>query len=445
MGLKKILIFITILGCFNMVQSQTCVRGTVEGEHGSEEVIYQLDSCRTEDCRECPDNQLVIQDGNGHFFCVTIIRPIDPNDIVGPAGVGKAQWVAWDERLNYTIRYENDPEFANGAARNVSINHVFHPKANRNSMELGYYGFHAYAFEVPAKRSYYGARHDVSDSLGVHVDVNAGINPGENTAFWRLVSLDPATGLEPNSVELGFLPVNDSTGRGTGFVTFSVLPKATVQTGDTISAQASIIFDDNEAILTNTHFNSIDADLPESELSLEAIGDSVQLTIKGSDIGSGLAYIELFQSIDQGPLTLIDTLYPGDTLRTYAYQPEDTVCFVSFATDSVGNFEGFQKALEACWPDVMVSVEEEPEENEAFNELKAFPNPTSDLMTLQLPEGLGKGELTISNIAGVSLQTIALSGDQNEVEVPLRAYPVGVYLLKLATEEGVFVLRVVKE
>ncbi|MDR1877350.1 MAG: hypothetical protein LBQ84_06970, partial [Flavobacteriaceae bacterium] len=35
--------------------------------------------------------------------------PIDPNEIAGPTGYAESQWVSQKDRMNYTIRYENDP------------------------------------------------------------------------------------------------------------------------------------------------------------------------------------------------------------------------------------------------------------------------------------------------------------------------------------------------
>ncbi|MEK7253625.1 MAG: hypothetical protein AAB316_02680 [Bacteroidota bacterium] len=80
-------------------------------------------------------------------------------------------------------------------------------------------------------------------------------------------AIDPATGLPPALPSAGFLPVNDTLGRGQGFVTFHVFPKSTVATGDTATAKAEIVFDINDPIPTNTWKNTLDALPPTSAIA----------------------------------------------------------------------------------------------------------------------------------------------------------------------------------
>ncbi|MBK6911291.1 MAG: hypothetical protein IPH10_10225 [bacterium] len=98
---------------------------------------------------------------------------------------------------------------------------------------------------VPANRAFYTTRLDVRDSLGIYVDVTAGINVNTNEIFWNFTSIDPITGQPPTSPFVGMLAINDSiTHRGEGFVNYTIRPGTHVsQTGDVIDAQASIVFD----------------------------------------------------------------------------------------------------------------------------------------------------------------------------------------------------------
>ena len=67
----------------------------------------------------------------------------------------------------------------------------------------------------------------------------------------------------------GFLPVNDSiSGIGEGFVKFTMGPQPETHTEDSILAQASIVFDDNESISTNLWRNFIDAVPPASQMNV---------------------------------------------------------------------------------------------------------------------------------------------------------------------------------
>ncbi|MFM7583167.1 MAG: hypothetical protein ACKO9F_10695 [Caldilinea sp.] len=40
---------------------------------------------------------------------LAVVRPIDPNDKIGPAGLGAQKIVATDSALHYTINFENMP------------------------------------------------------------------------------------------------------------------------------------------------------------------------------------------------------------------------------------------------------------------------------------------------------------------------------------------------
>ena len=51
-------------------------------------------------------------------------------------------------------------------------------------LRLGDFGFANMVFSVPPNSASYSTRLDVRDSLGVYVDVTAGINVGNHTAFW---------------------------------------------------------------------------------------------------------------------------------------------------------------------------------------------------------------------------------------------------------------------
>ena len=92
--------------------------------------------------------------------------------------------------------------------------------------------------------------------MGVWVDVSAGIDIANNQVFWIFQSIDPATGAEPASSQMGFLPINDSLDHGQGYVSFYITPATSVHTGDTVSAEAIIVFDDNAPIGTNVWTNT---------------------------------------------------------------------------------------------------------------------------------------------------------------------------------------------
>ncbi|MBK8140154.1 MAG: hypothetical protein IPK57_03515 [Chitinophagaceae bacterium] len=176
----------------------------------------------------------------------------DPNEIIGPDGVPDKSWVSINDRLPYTVTYENDIS-ASAPAKYVKVVVPVHEKMDAATFQLGSFGFNSLTFTVPPATASYYQRLDCRDSLGLFVDVIAGYDVVNNHAFWEFQSIDPVTLLAPADPLKGFLLLQDSTNQtyGHGFVNFSIKPVTTAQTLDTVLASAEIIFDSNEIIPTN--------------------------------------------------------------------------------------------------------------------------------------------------------------------------------------------------
>lgn len=268
----------------------------------------------------------------------------DPNDINGPAGYDIPKWVAAREPMEYTIRFENDPDFATAPAQHVLIEYTFDPKINPFSLRLGNFGFGDFLFTLPYTSTFYQNRIDLQSELGIWLDVICGMDINTNKAFWSFQSIDPSTGLPPTDPQLGFLPVNDTlTGSGEGYVNFTVTPKTSAVTGDIVSANADIRFDANEVINTNTWSNKLDALAPTSTLSqLDTFTENpnIPLSWSGTDDpgGCGIRDYALYYQVNGGAFVLhsesiTDTsiVFEGDAGNTYG--------FYVVATDHVGNVE----------------------------------------------------------------------------------------------------------
>ena len=277
----------------------------------------------------------------------------DPNEIFGPVGYGEDKMIAATDRIDYKIMFENDPNFATAAAARVKITCLLHPHANPTTINLGQYGFGDYIFEVPPMSTYYSKRHDLADSLGVWLDVTAGIDVENNEMYWIFQSIDPETGIAPIDA-IGFLPVNDTlTGSGEGFVTFSVMSIDDMKTGDTISEQANIIFDENENMLTNTYTNMFDAVAPTSTTVCDSSGVLLDYNLIFKSVaaddenGSGVRQVDLYANVDKTQYVLVGTVYPdslnpADTMLFQYRLGEGSLYQFKFqAIDNVGNKEPF--------------------------------------------------------------------------------------------------------
>ena len=219
----------------------------------------------------------------------SVYVPMDPNEIIGTRGYDALgdtlQWVAATASLPYTIYFENDPELATAAAQKVEVRHRLHAKADISTFAIGAFGFGSHVFTVEGNRSSYQQRLDLTQDMGIYVDVVAGIDIVAGEAFWILQSIDPATGLPPQGSQEGFLPVNDENHSGEGYVSFTIKPKANACiTGDKLTASASIVFDINEAIPTNVWHNTVDALPPTTQLTGTDNGNNeILLQFSGQD------------------------------------------------------------------------------------------------------------------------------------------------------------------
>jgi len=279
--------------------------------------------------------------------------PLDPNEIIGPAGKPDKAWVSVKDRMPYTILFENDSS-ASARARYIKITSPVEPKQDAATFELGSVGFNNQSFEIPLGRSFYYQRLDAVDSTGVFVDLTAGYDITNHQLFWEFQAIDPNTLLPPDDPNAGFLFLQDTAQStyGHGFVNFSIKPKTDAQTLDTIGAKAFIVFDQNDTIPTNTYTNTIDALPPVSQMNtITGNGNNpITLTWSGADDmnGCGIDFYTIYVSEDQINYTvLFPKIQRTDT--TFSLPPGHTYCFFVLATDRVGNAEELRANVIQCY------------------------------------------------------------------------------------------------
>ena len=75
--------------------------------------------------------------------------------------------------------------------------------------------------------------------------------------------------------------------------------------------------------------------------------------------------------------------------------------------------------------------------------LAAYPNPTSNLLTISLDDQLTMQAYTLSDLTGKAVLDVRLSQPIQKTEVDLGALPKGVYLLQVRSGERVFSEKIV--
>ena len=285
---------------------------------------------------------------------IPCVHAIDPNDLVGPAGIGSQQWVAGGPTLTYIIAFENIPS-APVPAQQVIVTHPLGTNVNLSTLSLlgitipnGGTDVQAYvpagAFNPSAGLNEYTTNVDLRPTQNLLVNVDALLNSSTQTLTWTLTSIDPATGQPPVNPLIGFLP----PGTG-GSMSLNVTPKQGLATGTQIVEQASILFVGASPMSTPTWTNTIDNTSPVSHVSpLPATSacPAFQVSWSGSDVGSGIQSYTIYVSDSGGPFT---AWFSNTTAVTATYQGAvgHTYAFYSIATDLVGNVEAAKTTAEA--------------------------------------------------------------------------------------------------
>lgn len=280
-----------------------------------------------------------------------VIFNLDPNIIIGPVGVADKKWVSVNDRLPYSILFENDTS-ATAPVKVLKVVYPIDPKQDASTFQLGSFGFNNLTFSIPGNVNNYSQRLDLRDSLGLYVDITAGLDGVNNQVFWIFESIDPITLLSTTDPLKGFLLTNDinDPASGNGFVNFSIKPITTAHTGDTISAFANIIFDSNDTVPTNRAKNTIDALPPTTHLTsfTQTINPSVvQLHWNGTDDpgGSGIATYSLYLSVNGRPYSLYRSGI-SDNAFLFTGVRDTVYCFFVAGTDSVNNKEALKNLCE---------------------------------------------------------------------------------------------------
>lgn len=274
----------------------------------------------------------------------------DPNEIIGPMGYDSIHWVSVNDILNYTILFENDPEFATANAQKVDVRFRFEDKAQMKGFGLSEYGFANMSWPIEDSPAAYHNRLDLRDSMFIYVDLVAGLDVVKQEAFWTFNSIDPETGLSPWQVDRGMLPVNDSTHIGEGFLKFQLQPNPYMETGDTISFAANIVFDQNDTIPTNRWCVTIDAGMPVSKVKgkVDSKNENLyHLTLHAADDegGSGLKRVVLYQANNFGIYEEF-AVCPLDTVIDFEGEPGRQYSFFTLAEDNVGNLEPLKETAD---------------------------------------------------------------------------------------------------
>jgi RHS repeat-associated protein len=234
----------------------------------------------------------------------TVVAPRDPNEMVGTPGIGDQHFVAKGDELTYTIYFENKST-ATAPAQEVFIDDTLDAGLDWSTFKLSEVAFGSQIVTSLANKETGSDRVTFGDML---VDVIADHTPGSGQVHWTLRTIDPETGDLPEDALAGFLPPEDGTGRGQGHVTFKVRTRTDKLTGTVINNAATIVFDVEAPMTTNTVFNTL-SDAAPAATSTSVIVDlsndipvSINLAWNSSDYATSYD-VYIWKSTEAKPAT----------------------------------------------------------------------------------------------------------------------------------------------
>ena len=273
-----------------------------------------------------------------------LVRSWDPNQKIGPEGYGDNKYIATTSKMTYQIQFENKKE-ATAPAWRVAIVDTLRTEFDPETFAFG-------------RTSHSGAQYNwVMTRTG-------------NIVKWVIEGIE--------------LPPNVTPPEGEGWVEFSVMPKGGLASGTALQNRATITFDVNAPIATNTYANTLDFSPPTTVMKAVPLkSTSARLVIKwqatdGTN-GSGVSSTTVFQSQDGGPFTAIGTSN-SDSLVLTADAGSHKYAFYALSTDNVGNIESIRPATVST--DIANDVSEIADVPVEFGLSQNYPNPFNPSTTI---------------------------------------------------------------
>jgi hypothetical protein len=366
------------------------------------------------------------------FKNIPVVASIDPNDKTGPLGLFSKGILTNSEKINYRIRFENDST-ATAPARLVTILDTLDATVfDTNSVIFKDVKFGEFEYHAAPNASFIDDKIDLRPNFNVIAHISASVKAG--VIRWVITALDPSSLETSQNPFDGFLPPNFNSPEGQGSVFFNVSLKSPIPDNLEIKNKASIIFDFNEEIPTNTFVNLIDKIDPVStigSLPAQTNDSTFYIPIDGFDNESGILYYMVYASKDNGAYhyigsTALDSIY-------FEGQNNSIYNFYSIATDSAGNVEDKIVASEA-----LIKIGGTTGITNSPNEIayRLYPNPTNGSIKLEIPDA---SAAVIKYVLYSAQGTMLLQqsvGKPKSLNLDISHLETGIYLLQIHDENG---------
>ena len=263
----------------------------------------------------------------------------DPNEMIGPWGPDdNAHYIKPIHQMGYMVTFENKAS-ATAPAHEVFVTDTLDAtKYDLSTFSFTSYGWADVALLVGGSKTKEFTR-DINYNVNgqdILVRVSGQFDQQTGIARWSFVSLQK-NGNEIDDPDLGFLVPNNDNHDGEGFVSFIVEHKKNPANGSTISNKATIVFDANDPITTNTYVNTFDTDYPTSKITkVEEQNGQLVVTLQGSDKTSGIDHYTLYAFINDSDEPQVVASNITTTQASFACETGTKYGLCVIATDRVG-------------------------------------------------------------------------------------------------------------
>ena len=216
----------------------------------------------------------------------SIPKSCDPNEMVGPEGVGEARYVKSGDWMNYTIYFENKEGFDIADAQEVKVTNPLNEWLDWSTFEMREVAFNNQN-DVGLDGLANGTSEVQMTGTGKYVRTTVEMNTDSGVASWYMRVYDPNGDTEGFPTDgSGFLPSNDDTHRGEGYIKYRIKVRDDAPANVVITNSASIIFDYENPIETDPAWwntvGSPGAQFAASEVEIDE-GETAELRVYGGN------------------------------------------------------------------------------------------------------------------------------------------------------------------
>lgn len=312
----------------------------------------------------------------------TSVSSFDPNEKTGITGNNLQHYIGDGTSLSYTINFENLASASAPAQEVIVIDTLDSQVYDLSTFQFTAVGFNnKTTISIPGGRSYLETI-DLRPSKNILVKIEASFDQVTGVAKWRFLSLDPTTYDYLEDPFAGFLPPNNILSEGEGFVSFSISARKGLATGSVITNEATIFFDTNEPIVTNTFINTVDISRPESgiiPLEPEISTNEFLVEWSGQDTGAGVSTYDVYYSVNGGQFRI----WKYNTMQRNAIftgKVDSVYSFISMSRDNAGNVELAKSIAESTTKIIesITGIEQHP----SMKSIVCYPNPFRDQIVI---------------------------------------------------------------